>query len=43
MNVHLAPGFYTNLFDIAVPDKEIHVMRVERSKYPDLKEFREEI
>jgi hypothetical protein len=43
MSVHLAPGFYTNLFDISVPDNEIHVMRAERSKYPDLKELREEI
>jgi hypothetical protein len=43
MVVSLGPGFYINLFEISVPKRDIEIMVSERSKYPNLREFREEI
>lgn len=44
MVITLDPGFYTNLFEVHVPnDNNIPIMIVERSNYPDLRTLREEI
>uniref|UniRef100_A0A7C2BLX1 Uncharacterized protein n=1 Tax=Thermosphaera aggregans TaxID=54254 RepID=A0A7C2BLX1_9CREN len=43
MAIHLDSGFYINLFEISIPEKEIRIMRAERSKYSDLRELRNEI
>ncbi len=43
MAVRLDPGFYVNMFQISIPNKDIQVMIGDRSKYPNLKEFRQEI
>jgi len=36
-------GFYVNLFEVSSPDTPIELMRVERSRYPDLRTLREEL
>jgi hypothetical protein len=36
-------GFYVNLFEVSFPDTPIEFMRVERSKYPDLRSLRGEL
>jgi len=33
-------GFYVNLFEVSLPDASLELMRVERSKYPDLRGLR---
>lgn len=36
-------GFYVNLFEVSFPDAPLQLMRVERSKYPNLKDLRREL
>ena len=43
MNISLDIGFYTNIFQVIVPEQEIEIMTCERSRYPSLKELRDEI
>jgi len=39
----LDSGFYTNLFEVIVPEKEIDIMTDEKIKHPNLKDLRNEI
>lgn len=39
----LDPGFYANLFEVIIPEREIEIMITRRSNYPSLKELRDEI
>ncbi len=43
MAARLDLGYYVNMFEVIVPEQEIEIMVCERSKYPSLKEFRNEI
>lgn len=43
MPISLDVGFYVNLFEVAVLDKDIKIMVADRSQHPVLKELREEI
>jgi hypothetical protein len=36
-------GLYVNLFEVSFPDTPVEIMRVERSKYPDLRSLRREL
>jgi len=36
-------GLYVNLFEVSFPDTPVELMRVERSKYPDLRSLRREL
>src|SRR4051794_20928598 len=37
------PGFYINLFEVSLPNAPVELMRVERSKYSDLRKLRQEL
>ena len=43
MAVRLDLGYYVNMFEVIVPEQEIEIMICERSKYPSLKELRNQI
>jgi len=43
MAARLDLGYYVNMFEVIVPEQEIEIMVCERSKYPSLKELRNEI
>ncbi len=39
----LDPGYYSNMFEVNIPDVEIEFMTAERRLYPNLKDLRKEI
>lgn len=43
METTIELGYYINLFNILVPEQEVQIMVSERTKYPILRELREEI
>lgn len=40
---HLDPGIYTNIFQVQLPDQTVDVMTAPASKYPSLRDLREQI
>jgi hypothetical protein len=42
-NLKIQPGIYLNLFPVNIPDHPVDLMVIERDRYPDLRELRNEL
>jgi len=42
-NLIIEPGIYLNLFPVNIPEHSVDLMSIERNRYPDLRELRNEL